>query len=239
MAHLAKQAKSDLWPSDERQVDVMRWLSWNSQHFTRHAGSLYFQHIIKANFGLGAPDAKAVEEATGFFKQFAGVLNEHLKGRKYAAWRHADDCGFLRRRNVALCGQGEDPRRRLPRDRALARPAQRAAGLAATVPGSKVRSCVNASADTSASAIVDRFSARAGWACSNGECHATSKNSVTREWLQARKAHLAEEKAFTKMRDKLSAARRELPWVRVEEPYVFSGLMAQRRWPTCSAARAS
>ena len=27
--------------------------------------------------------AKAVEEATGFFKQFAQVLNDHLRGRKY------------------------------------------------------------------------------------------------------------------------------------------------------------
>jgi glutathione S-transferase len=62
---------------------MMRWLSWNSQHFTRHAGSLYFQYLIKPKFGLGDPDAKAVEEATGFFKQFAGVLNDHLRGRKY------------------------------------------------------------------------------------------------------------------------------------------------------------
>jgi glutathione S-transferase len=29
------------------------------------------------------PDAKAVEEATGFFKPFAEVLNDHLQARKY------------------------------------------------------------------------------------------------------------------------------------------------------------
>jgi predicted dithiol-disulfide oxidoreductase (DUF899 family) len=43
------------------------------------------------------------------------------------------------------------------------------------------------------------------------------------EWLEARKAHLAKEKEFTRRRDQLSAERRELPWVKVEKPYVFDG----------------
>ncbi len=41
------------------------------------------------------------------------------------------------------------------------------------------------------------------------------------EWLVARKAHLAAEKAFTRARDDLSRQRRELPWVKVEKNYVF------------------
>jgi len=83
MAYLARAERSDLWPGDDRQIEVTRWLSWSADHFTRHAGALYFQHIIKPHFGIGAPDPKAVEEATGFFKQFAQVLNDHLRGRKY------------------------------------------------------------------------------------------------------------------------------------------------------------
>ena len=43
------------------------------------------------------------------------------------------------------------------------------------------------------------------------------------EWLVARKAHLAEEKAFTRARDALSRKRRELPWEKVEKNYVFDG----------------
>src|ERR1700731_4301336 len=43
------------------------------------------------------------------------------------------------------------------------------------------------------------------------------------EWLAARKAHLAEEKAFTRARDALSKKRRELPWVKVDKAYVFDG----------------
>ncbi|SFJ60515.1 Predicted dithiol-disulfide oxidoreductase, DUF899 family [Bosea sp. OK403] len=47
---------------------------------------------------------------------------------------------------------------------------------------------------------------------------------VSREdWLSARKAHLAREKAFTRQRDALSAERRALPWVRVDKDYAFEG----------------
>jgi predicted dithiol-disulfide oxidoreductase (DUF899 family) len=43
------------------------------------------------------------------------------------------------------------------------------------------------------------------------------------EWLAARRAHLAKEKEFTRLRDQLSAERRALPWVRVERSYAFDG----------------
>jgi predicted dithiol-disulfide oxidoreductase (DUF899 family) len=43
------------------------------------------------------------------------------------------------------------------------------------------------------------------------------------EWLEARKEFLAKEKEFTRLRDQLSQGRRDLPWVRVEKPYVFDG----------------
>ncbi|EXF93939.1 hypothetical protein HK44_009930 [Pseudomonas fluorescens HK44] len=47
---------------------------------------------------------------------------------------------------------------------------------------------------------------------------------VSREkWLAARKQHLIHEKAFTRERDKLSAERRALPWVKVDKNYVFEG----------------
>jgi predicted dithiol-disulfide oxidoreductase (DUF899 family) len=41
------------------------------------------------------------------------------------------------------------------------------------------------------------------------------------EWLAARKAHLKNEKALTRMRDLVAAERRSLPWVRLEKTYVF------------------
>lgn len=43
------------------------------------------------------------------------------------------------------------------------------------------------------------------------------------EWLAARTAFLTKEKDFTRARDRLSQERRELPWVKVDKPYVFDG----------------
>jgi len=41
------------------------------------------------------------------------------------------------------------------------------------------------------------------------------------EWLNARKTLLAKERAMTHALDALRAERRQLPWVKVEKPYVF------------------
>jgi glutathione S-transferase len=83
MCRLAELAGSDLWPRDARQIEVIRWLSWNAQHFNREGGSLYFEYIIKARFGIGGPDPAAVAEAQKAFRKHAAVLNQHLKGRSW------------------------------------------------------------------------------------------------------------------------------------------------------------
>jgi predicted dithiol-disulfide oxidoreductase (DUF899 family) len=43
------------------------------------------------------------------------------------------------------------------------------------------------------------------------------------EWMDARKRLLAKEKEFTRLRDRLSAERRELPWLRIDKDYAFEG----------------
>ncbi|MFM0173019.1 glutathione S-transferase family protein [Paraburkholderia sediminicola] len=89
LCHLAQRAESPLWPRGaQQQIDIVRWFSWNSQHLLRHAGALYFEYLIKPRVGLGDPDPAKVAEAQGFFRKHAGVLNQHLKGRK---WLLGDD----------------------------------------------------------------------------------------------------------------------------------------------------
>lgn len=83
MCYLARRAGSDLWPNDLRQIDIIRWFSWNAQHLYRHAGTLYFQNIVKRRFGIGEPDAAAVSEAQSEFRRYAAVLSEHLENRKW------------------------------------------------------------------------------------------------------------------------------------------------------------
>ncbi len=44
-----------------------------------------------------------------------------------------------------------------------------------------------------------------------------------KEWLEARTALLAKEKELTRLRDRVAAERRSLPWVALEKAYVFEG----------------
>jgi predicted dithiol-disulfide oxidoreductase (DUF899 family) len=51
------------------------------------------------------------------------------------------------------------------------------------------------------------------------------------QWIAARKAYLAEEKAFSRARDALAKKRRELPWEKVEKKYVFDSLGGKETLP--------
>lgn len=48
------------------------------------------------------------------------------------------------------------------------------------------------------------------------------------QWLEARRALLAQEKEFTRLRDELSRRRRDLPWEKVEKPYCFGTVQGGR-----------
>ncbi len=57
------------------------------------------------------------------------------------------------------------------------------------------------------------------------------------EWLDARRALLAEEKQLLKAHDALAARRRALPWVKVEKEYVFDGADGRETLPDLFAGR--
>ena len=48
------------------------------------------------------------------------------------------------------------------------------------------------------------------------------------EWTAARKALLAEEKAYTRHRDALNAQRQAMPWVKIEKSYVFDTIAGKK-----------
>jgi predicted dithiol-disulfide oxidoreductase (DUF899 family) len=68
----------------------------------------------------------------------------------------------------------------------------------------------------------------ADWFAVEGNMLMTHTVVSHEEWVEARKKHLADEKEFTRARDRLSAARRQLPWERVEKEYVFEGADGRR-----------
>lgn len=83
MCHLCWHTGSDLWPRDRRQIELVRWLSWNQAHLNRCVGPLYFEQIIKPRYLAGVPDQRAVEAATAEFLVFGRVLDDHLESRRY------------------------------------------------------------------------------------------------------------------------------------------------------------
>jgi len=83
LCDLAQATGSDLWPGNDRLTELVKWFSWNSQHFTRAGGALYFEYVIRPRFNLGPADLDAVEEARAEFRRYAEVLDDHLRGRRW------------------------------------------------------------------------------------------------------------------------------------------------------------
>ncbi|WP_411884624.1 glutathione S-transferase family protein [Polaromonas sp. YR568] len=83
MCHLAEKAGSDLWPRDERRIEVMRWLMWDATEFAPPASTFYFEHVIKPRFLRREADPVEIARVTPDFERYAGVLEGHLTGRRY------------------------------------------------------------------------------------------------------------------------------------------------------------
>jgi len=83
MCHLAREAKSDLWPNDERQVEVLRWISWDFDCFLTGAGGYYYENIIKTKVNNGKPNPQALAEEEPKYNQHAELLNTHLAGKDF------------------------------------------------------------------------------------------------------------------------------------------------------------
>ena len=91
MAHLCVKEGSDMWPAYKpvEQIEILRWLSWNDCHWAPAVGPFYFEHIVKATFGLGEPDTESLVLKVPDLTKFARVLDVHLEGRNYVV------CGRL------------------------------------------------------------------------------------------------------------------------------------------------
>jgi glutathione S-transferase len=87
MAYLCIKAGSDMWPARDaaEQAEVLRWLSWNDCHWSPSVGPFYFEHVVRATFGLGPPDREALKPKVADLKKYATVLDGHLASRTHVA----------------------------------------------------------------------------------------------------------------------------------------------------------
>jgi len=109
MAYLCVKAGSDMWPVQRpaEQIEILRWLSWNDNHWSRAVGPFYFEHVIKPAFHLGEMDRSEMTAMLPELRKLAAILDGHLQQRDFVAcdrltiadfqlasmaceWRHAE-----------------------------------------------------------------------------------------------------------------------------------------------------
>jgi len=80
----SKKPEAGLLPQDARgRADVMRWLFWDMAHWDSTAAIFMFQRVVKPFFMKEEPDPVEIARGEELFRQYAKVLDHHLKGRKY------------------------------------------------------------------------------------------------------------------------------------------------------------
>jgi glutathione S-transferase len=87
MAYLCIREGSDMWPAQHpaEQVEVLRWLSWNDQHWARAVGPFYFEFVVKTTFHIGEPDRSSLTGKLPELRTLAAVLDGHLAGSDFVA----------------------------------------------------------------------------------------------------------------------------------------------------------
>lgn len=75
--YLAEKTTSDLWPDDDRRLDILRWLFWEQGHLMYATGIPFYQLVIKPLFNE-QPDQKRIDEAYSSFGRLAKVLDDQL-----------------------------------------------------------------------------------------------------------------------------------------------------------------
>ena len=79
-----RQGAEGFCPSDPRgRIEILRWQSWEVQHFNRALGDIVWETVAKQVFGLGAPDAEKIEAGQQNFRRFAAVLENHLESQSF------------------------------------------------------------------------------------------------------------------------------------------------------------
>lgn len=82
----AKAGRTDLWPTDPaEQADVSRWQLWMHSQLNPALNPILFERVLKAFFGMGAPDETVVTGKMVELRAELAVLEGHLKDRDWLA----------------------------------------------------------------------------------------------------------------------------------------------------------
>ena len=114
VCRLSGLAGSDFWRVGEPLVDMIKWISWGTNHLTSAASILYFDRLIRPNFSDQGADPALIDEALRDFAKAAAILDAELEGRtwlvgdhiSYADFRVATALPFAERAGLPLVGLG-------------------------------------------------------------------------------------------------------------------------------------
>ena len=116
MAHLCIKTGSDMWPAHHpaEQVEVLRWLSWNDCHWSPAVAPFYFEHVVKATFGIGQPDSALLKTSVPELVRYAKVLDGHLADRRFIACERLTIADFALASMAAYWRESEMPLEAFP-----------------------------------------------------------------------------------------------------------------------------
>jgi glutathione S-transferase len=80
---LSQMTRSELWRSGAELPDMIRWLSWARDHFTRACDVVHFERGTKLRYSLGALDEALLAQGLSDFGESATVLEAHLSRRDW------------------------------------------------------------------------------------------------------------------------------------------------------------
>lgn len=107
---LSSLAGGEFWPTDERMVEILRWVSWSTHHFTRAADVFYFENLIRPQFLSRPANQPALAQAADDLRVSGPILDEVLAGRTwlvgdgptYADFRVATALPFAERAGIPV-----------------------------------------------------------------------------------------------------------------------------------------
>jgi len=91
---LSAIAGSDFWRTGDQTVEMIKWISWATNHLNSAASQLYFDRLIRPTFSdQGAPQ-DVLDEALSDFRHYAAILDAELEGRTWLVGDHISYADF-------------------------------------------------------------------------------------------------------------------------------------------------
>jgi glutathione S-transferase len=111
MQYLAlKRPEAGLLSLDPRRLaDVTRWQCWDLAHWEASCAILIFENALKAFFKIGEADPAEIAKGEERFHRAAGVLNGHLKGKRYVADGRLTIADFALGASLNMAGMAKIP----------------------------------------------------------------------------------------------------------------------------------